>query len=84
MQSIFENFLCAPEKIVYFVFFRYHVLKTSIKSDCSILPFRISDALVIICLEDLSIDVSGVLKSPIINLFLLVSPFMSIVFVLCI
>ena len=84
MQSIFENFLCAPEKIVYFAFFRYHVLKTSIKSDCSILPFRISDALVIICLEDLSIDVSGVLKSPIINLFLLVSPFMSIVFVLCI
>ena len=63
MQSVLENFLCAPEKNVYSVFFRYNVLKTSIKSDCSIFSFRISDALVIICLQDLSIDVSVVFVS---------------------
>ena len=38
----------------------------SIKSKWSIVPFRISVALLIFCLEGLSIDVSGVLKSPII------------------
>ena len=49
-----------------------------LKSDFSIVSFRISVALLIFCLEDLSIDVSGVLKSPIIIVFPSVSPFTSV------
>ena len=40
-----------------------NVLKIPIKSNCSNTSFRISVALLIFCLEDLSIDVSEVLKS---------------------
>ena len=47
------------------------------KSKISIVSFRISVALLIFCLEDLSIDVSGVLKSPNIIVFPSISPFMS-------
>lgn len=47
--------------------FGYNVLKISIKSNCSILSFRISVALFIFSLEDLSIDISKVLKSLIHN-----------------
>ena len=39
-----------------------NVLKISIKSNCSIVPFRIFFALLIFYLEDLSTDVSRVLK----------------------
>ena len=42
------------------------------------MSFRISVALLIFCLEDLSIDVSGVLNSPTMIVFLSVSPFMSV------
>ena len=42
----------------------YNVLKMSIKSNCSAISFRISVALLIFCLEDLSIGVSGPLRSP--------------------
>ena len=41
-------------------FFACNILSISIKSNCSIILFRISVALLIFCLEDLSIDVSGV------------------------
>ena len=41
----------------------------SIKSNCSIVSFRVSVVLLIFCLEALSIDVSGVLKSPTITVF---------------
>ena len=41
------------------------------------MSFRIFIAVLIFCLKDLSIDVSGVLKSLTINLFLLISSFMS-------
>ena len=40
--------------------------------------FRIPVALLIFCLEDLSIDVNGVLKSPTMIVFPLYSPFMSV------
>ena len=40
-----------------------NVLKISIKSNCSNTSFSISVALLIFCLEDLSTDVSEVLKS---------------------
>ena len=78
MWSILENVPCALEKTVYSDFFGCSVLKMSIKSNFSIVSFRISVALLIFCLEDLSIDVSGVLKSPTIIVFLSVSPFMSV------
>ena len=48
----------------------------SIKSNFSTVSFRISVALLIFCLEDLSIDVSGVLKSPTLIEFPSISPFM--------
>ena len=60
------------------IFFGYNVLKMSIKSNFSIISFRISVALLIFCLEDLSIDVSGVLKSPTVVVFPSISPFMSV------
>ena len=47
-------------------FFGCNIPKTLIKSNCSVVSFRISVALLIFCLEDLFIDVSGVLKYPII------------------
>ena len=50
----------------------------STKSNFSIVSFRISVALLIFCLEDLSIDVSGVLKSPTLIVFPPISPFMSV------
>ena len=50
----------------------------SIKSNCTIVSFRISVALLIFCFKDLSTDVSGLLKSPTIIVFLPVSPFISV------
>ena len=50
----------------------------SIKSNFSIVSYRISVALLIFCSEHLSIDVSGVLKSPTMIVFASVSPFMSV------
>ena len=41
------------------------------------MSFRTSVALLIFCQDDLSIDVSGVIKSPTIIVLLSVSPFMS-------
>ena len=75
---ILENVSCALEKNVYSDFFGCNVLKISIKSNFSIVSFRISVALLVFCLEDLSIDVSGVLKSPTMIVFPSISPFMSV------
>ena len=50
----------------------------SVKSQLSIVSFRISVALLIFCVEDVSFDVSGVLKSPPITLFPSISAFMSV------
>ena len=63
---------------MYSDFFGCSVLKISIKSNFSIVSFRISVALLVFCLEDLSIDVSGVLKSPTMIVFPSISPFMSV------
>ena len=63
---------------MYSAFFGCSVLKISIKSNFSIVSFRISVALLVFCLEDLSIDVSGVLKSPTMIVFPSISPFMSV------
>ena len=59
-------------------FFGCNVLKMSIKSKFSTVSFRISVALLIFYVEDLSVDVSGVLKSPTMIVFPSISPFMPI------
>ena len=69
MWSILENVPCALEKNVYSEFFGCNVLKMSVKSNFSIVSYRSSVALLIFCQEDMSIDVSGVLKSPMIIIF---------------
>ena len=55
-----------------------NVLIISSKFSCAIVSFRISVALLIFCFKNLSIDVSGQLKSPTIIGFLPVSPFMPV------
>ena len=50
MWSVLENVPCVLEKNVYSAFFGCNVLKISIKSNCSIVSFRISVALLILCL----------------------------------
>ena len=54
------------------------VVKISIKSNFSIVSFRISVALLVFCLEDLSIDVRGILRSPTMIVFSSISLFMSV------
>ena len=61
MWLILENVPCAFEKNVYSDYFGCSVLKISIKSNLSIVSFRIFVALLVFCLEDLSIDVRGYL-----------------------
>ena len=78
MWSILENVPCALEKKVYSSAFGWDVLKISMRSISPNVSFRISVALLIFCPEELSIDVSGVLKSPTIIIVPSVSPFMSI------
>ena len=52
-----------------------HFRKISIRSSWSIVSFKVCVSLLIFCLVDLSIDVSGVLKSPTIIVLLLISSF---------
>ena len=82
MWSILENVSCALEKL-YFSAFWWNVLKMSMRSVSSNVSFKTCVSLLIFCFDNLSIGVSGVLKSPTIIVLLSVSPFMS-VFVLCI
>ena len=71
MLLISDNIPCAFD--MYSTFFGCNILKISTKSKSSTVSFRISVALLIFCLEDLSIDVSGMLKYSIIIVFLSVS-----------
>ena len=48
----------------------------SIRSNWSIVSFKVCIYLLIFCLVDLSIGVTGVLQSPTIIVLLLISPFM--------
>ena len=75
MWSVLENAPCALQKNVYSGFFGCNVLKISINFKCSTVSFRTSVALLISCLEGLSIGVSGVLKSSTIIVYLSISPF---------
>ena len=75
-----EYSMCTWKGIFYFClcFSGCKVLKISIKFSSSIVSFKISVALLIFCLEDLSIDVSGVLNSPNIIVFPSISPLMNV------
>ena len=70
--------MCTWKECIFWGFFGCNVLKMLIRSNFSIVSFKISVALLIFYLEDLSIDVSGVLKSPTVIVFLSISPFMSV------
>ena len=57
--------------------FGWNVLKISVRSISSNVSFKICVSLLIFCFDELSIGVSGVLKSPTIIALLSISPFMS-------
>ena len=58
--------------------FGWKVLKISMRSISSNVSFKTCVSLLILCFDDLFIEVSGVLKSPIIIVVVSISPFMSV------
>ena len=76
--SILDNFSCALEKKVHSSAFGWNVLKTSMRSISCNVSFKTCVCLLIFCFSDLSIGVSGILKSPTIVVLLSISPFMSV------
>ena len=76
------NVPCALEKEVYSSVFGWNVLKISMRSILSNVSFKTCVSILIFCFDDLSIGVSGVLKSPTIIVLPSVSPFMSVSFYL--
>ena len=78
MWSILENVPCALEKKVYSSALGWNVLKISMRSISSNVSFKTCVSSLILCFDDPSIGVSGVLKSPTIIVLLLISPFMSV------
>ena len=65
-------------KKVYSSVFGWKVLKISMRSISSDASFKTYVSLLILCFDDLSIGVSGVLKSPTIIVLLSISSFMSV------
>ena len=78
MWSVLENVSCALEKKEYSSSFEWNVLKISRRSISSNISFKTCISFLILCFDDLSIGVSGVLKSPTIIVFLSMSPFISV------
>ena len=76
-SNILVNVPCPLEKKVYYSAFEWSVLKISMRSVSSNALFTACISLLIFCFDDLSIGVSGVLKSPTIIVLLSISPFMS-------
>ena len=76
--SILENVSCALEKTVYSSALGWNVLKISMRSISFNVSFKTSVSLLIFYFDDLSIGMSGVLKSPTITVLLSISPFMSV------
>ena len=70
------NVPCALEKKVYSSAFGWNVLKRSMRYISSNVSFETCVSLLIFCFDDLSIGVSGVLKSPTIIVLLSLFPFM--------
>ena len=71
--------------MVKFIVLGCNVLLVSIRSDWSIVLFKVCVSLLMLCFVDLSIGVRGVLKSPTIIVLLLIFPFIlvSICFTYC-
>ena len=84
MWSILENVPCALEKKMYSSAFGWNVLKMSMRSFSSNISFKTCVSLLIFCFGDLSIGVSGVLKSPAIICYCQFLLLCLSVFVLCI
>ena len=78
MWSILENIPYTLEKKVYSSAFGWKVLKISIRSVWSSVSFKVCVSLLTLCFDDLSIDDSGVLKSPTIIVLLSISPLMPV------
>ena len=72
-----ECSMCTWKK-VYSSTYGWNVLKISVRSISSNISFKTCVSLLIFCFDDLSIGVSGVLKSPTIIVLLSISPFMSV------
>ena len=70
--------MCALEKKVYSSAFGWNVLNISMRYISSNVSFKTCVSLLIFCFDDLSIGVTGMLKSPTIIVLLSVSPFMSV------
>ena len=64
MWSILENVPCALEKKVYSSAFGWNVLKIPVRSILSNVSFKTHDSLLILYFNDVTIGVSGELKSP--------------------
>ena len=74
---IYDNVPCTLEKVYSFAF-GWNVLKKSMRFISSNVSFKTCVSLLIFCFDDLSIGMSGVLKSPTIIVLLSISPFMSV------
>ena len=77
MWTILENVLCPLEKNVYSAAVRWNVLNMSVRFFWSRVWFNFNIPLLIVCLYDLSIAESGVLKSHTIIVLLPIYPFRS-------
>ena len=69
---------CVLEKKLYSSAFGWNVLKISVRLSSFNASFKTCVYLFIFCFDDLSISVSGVLKSSTIIVLLSISPFMSV------
>ena len=78
MWSIPENVPCALEKKVYSSAFGQSVLKISMRSILSNVSFKTCVSLLIFCFNYLSLDMSGMLKFPILIVLLSILLFMSV------
>lgn len=78
MWSNLENSTCALEKITYSASLEWNDLKISNKFILSLVSFKTTVFLLIFCLENLPIDINGVLKSSTLTASQLISHFMSI------
>ena len=77
-DRVYENVLCALEKKVYSSAFGWNVLMISMRSISSNVSFKTCVSLLISYFDAVSIGVSGVLKSPIINVLLSISLFITV------
>ena len=72
-----ECSMCTLEKM-YSSIFEWNVLMISMKTISSNVSFKTCVSLLIFCFDDLSMGVSGMLKSPAMIVLLSISPFMSL------